>query len=178
MRLSLGLIYDITPNKYPNFYQFQMELVFIITALVSSNAKDITDCTVIAHSKDSFIVGVRHHIRNGSPNPALYRYISQLGETFHPRILYILYPFIKKYTLCSKNDSKLIYRENKGTALLTVDQMRWSDLKKRLKIAQPLHVPPKPENNIFQACIYDVTQTTLFKRQVFFSCLASLTMYS
>jgi len=56
------------------------------------------------------------------------------------------------------------YRENKGTALLTVDQMRWSDLKKRLKIAQPLHVPPKPENNIFQACIYDVTQNVCFKR--------------
>ena len=35
------------------------------------------------------------------------------------------------------------YREHRGTALLTVDQMRWSDLKKRLKIAQPLHVPPK-----------------------------------
>ena len=44
----------------------------------------------------------------------------------------------------------MFYRENKGTALLTVDQMRWSDLKKRLKIAQPLHVPPKPENNRFQ----------------------------
>ena len=58
----------------------------------------------------------------------------------------------------------LPHRENKGTALLTVDQMRWSDLKKRLKIAQPLHVPPKPENNIFQACIYDITQTTYFKR--------------
>ena len=43
------------------------------------------------------------------------------------------------------------YRENKGTALLTVDQMRWSDLKKRLKIAQPLHVPPKPESNVLQA---------------------------
>ena len=42
------------------------------------------------------------------------------------------------------------YRENKGTALLTVDQMRWSDLKKRLKIAQPLHVPPKPENSRIQ----------------------------
>jgi hypothetical protein len=37
-----------------------------------------------------------------------------------------------------------------GTALLTVDQMRWSDLKKRLKIAQPLHVPPKPEKNMLQ----------------------------
>jgi len=56
------------------------------------------------------------------------------------------------------------YRENKGTALLTVDQMRWSDLKKRLKIAQPLHVPPKPENNVLQACIYDITQTAYFKR--------------
>ena len=44
------------------------------------------------------------------------------------------------------------YRENRGTALLTVDQMRWSDLKKRLKIAQPLHVPPKVDKfkiNIF-----------------------------
>jgi hypothetical protein len=29
------------------------------------------------------------------------------------------------------------YSENKGTALLTVDQRRWCDLKKRLKIAQP-----------------------------------------
>jgi hypothetical protein len=28
--------------------------------------------------------------------------------------------------------------------------MRWSDLKKRLKIAQPLHVPPKPEKNMLQ----------------------------
>ena len=39
------------------------------------------------------------------------------------------------------------YRENRGTALLTVDQVRWSDLKKRLKIAQPLHVPPKVTSN-------------------------------
>ena len=35
------------------------------------------------------------------------------------------------------------YGENKGTALLTVDQRRWCDLKKRLKIAQPLHLPPR-----------------------------------
>ena len=42
--------------------------------------------------------------------------------------------------------------------------MRWSDLKKRLKIAQPLHVPPKPENNVLQACIYDITQNVYFKR--------------
>ena len=56
------------------------------------------------------------------------------------------------------------YRENKGTALLTVDQMRWSDLKKRLKIAQPLHVPPKPESNVLQACIYEIVQNAYFKR--------------
>jgi hypothetical protein len=58
------------------------------------------------------------------------------------------------------------YRENKGTALLTVDQMRWSDLKKRLKIAQPLHVPPKPENSQFQSFIYDIVQHLYFKRFV------------
>ena len=45
------------------------------------------------------------------------------------------------------------YRENRGTALLTVDQMRWSDLKKRLKIAQPLHVPPKVMNIFFRGVI-------------------------
>ena len=56
------------------------------------------------------------------------------------------------------------YRENRGTALLTVDQMRWSDLKKRLKIAQPLHVPPRPETSIFQAFIYDIVQHLYFKR--------------
>ena len=58
------------------------------------------------------------------------------------------------------------YKENKGTALLTVDQMRWSDLKKRLKIAQPSHTPPKPENSRFQAFIYDIVQHTYFKRIV------------
>ena len=35
------------------------------------------------------------------------------------------------------------YNEGKGTALLTVDQRRWEDLKSRLKIAQPLHLPPR-----------------------------------
>ena len=56
------------------------------------------------------------------------------------------------------------YRENKGTALLTVGQMRWSDLKKRVKIEQPLHVPPKPENSRFQSFIYDIVQHIYFKR--------------
>jgi hypothetical protein len=31
-----------------------------------------------------------------------------------------------------------------GTALLTVDQRRWLDLKGRIKLAQPLHIPPRP----------------------------------
>ena len=58
-----------------------------------------------------------------------------------------------------------------GTALLTVDQMRWSDLKKRLKIAQPLHTPPKPENSKLQAFIYDIIQHVYFKR-----CIATLVL--
>ena len=31
-----------------------------------------------------------------------------------------------------------------GTALLTVDQKRWQDLMGRIKLAQPLHIPPRP----------------------------------
>lgn len=76
------------------------------------------------------------------------------------------------------------YSENKGTALLTVDQRRWywfqalgdevlafflnfrCDLKKRLKIAQPLHLPPRPDGKRFRACIYDITQNIKFKRFV------------
>ena len=49
------------------------------------------------------------------------------------------------------------YQENKDTALLTVNWMRWSDLKKWLKIAKPLHVAPELEN-VLQAWIYDITQ--------------------
>ncbi|XP_065332108.1 sodium leak channel NALCN isoform X4 [Cloeon dipterum] len=56
------------------------------------------------------------------------------------------------------------YSENKGTALLTVDQRRWCDLKKRLKIAQPLHLPPRPDRKKFRAFIYDITQNLYFKR--------------
>ncbi|XP_050436059.1 sodium leak channel NALCN isoform X2 [Adelges cooleyi] len=56
------------------------------------------------------------------------------------------------------------YSENKGTALLTVDQRRWCDLKKRLKIAQPLHLPPRPDRRKFRAFIYDITQKIHFKR--------------
>jgi hypothetical protein len=57
------------------------------------------------------------------------------------------------------------YGENKGTALLTVDQRRWSDLKKRLKIAQPLHIPPRPpDHHRLRAVFYDITQNIIFKR--------------
>jgi len=56
------------------------------------------------------------------------------------------------------------YSENKGTALLTVDQRRWLDLKGRIKLAQPLHIPPKPENSKFRAFMFEVTQRKSFKR--------------
>ncbi|CAK9304150.1 unnamed protein product [Gordionus sp. m RMFG-2023] len=55
------------------------------------------------------------------------------------------------------------YMENKGTALLTVDQRRWCDLKARLKIAQPLFLPPKP-SSCFGSRLYDITQSKYFKR--------------
>lgn len=40
------------------------------------------------------------------------------------------------------------------------------DLKKRLKIAQPLHLPPRPDGKKFRAFIYDITQNIKFKRCV------------
>ncbi|XP_041968063.1 sodium leak channel non-selective protein [Aricia agestis] len=58
------------------------------------------------------------------------------------------------------------YSENKGTALLTVDQRRWCDLKKRLKIAQPLHLPPRPDGRKVRALCYDITQNLTFKRLI------------
>lgn len=58
----------------------------------------------------------------------------------------------------------IIYFLLQGTALLTVDQRRWCDLKKRLKIAQPLHLPPRPDSHKFRAFIYDITQNIYFKR--------------
>uniref|UniRef100_A0A8C4QUY6 Ion transport domain-containing protein n=1 Tax=Eptatretus burgeri TaxID=7764 RepID=A0A8C4QUY6_EPTBU len=58
------------------------------------------------------------------------------------------------------------FNENKGTALLTVDQRRWEDLKSRLKIAQPLHLPPRPDGKGFRAKMYDITQHPFFKRTI------------
>uniref|UniRef100_A0ABM0M2J1 Sodium leak channel non-selective protein-like n=1 Tax=Saccoglossus kowalevskii TaxID=10224 RepID=A0ABM0M2J1_SACKO len=54
--------------------------------------------------------------------------------------------------------------ENKGTALLTVDQRRWQDLKGRLQLAQPLHIPPRPDAYPMRAKVYDFTQHKYFKK--------------
>ncbi|XP_071949638.1 sodium leak channel NALCN-like isoform X2 [Antedon mediterranea] len=54
--------------------------------------------------------------------------------------------------------------ENKGTALMTVDQRRWQDLKGRLKLAQPLHLPPRPDQSKIRSTLYDLTQHKYFKR--------------
>lgn len=56
------------------------------------------------------------------------------------------------------------YSENRGTALLTVDQRRWCDLRKRIKIAQPLHLPPRPDHSRLRALMYDLSQSKWFKR--------------
>ncbi|KAL7671716.1 hypothetical protein ACOME3_006620 [Neoechinorhynchus agilis] len=55
------------------------------------------------------------------------------------------------------------YNENKGTALLTVDQRRWLDLKGRIRLAQPVHMPPRPDGR-FRACMFDITRDKRFKR--------------
>uniref|UniRef100_A0A915ABY7 Sodium leak channel NALCN n=1 Tax=Parascaris univalens TaxID=6257 RepID=A0A915ABY7_PARUN len=55
------------------------------------------------------------------------------------------------------------YTENRGTALLTVDQRRWHDLKARLKMAQPLHVPPKPsESAKLRTRLYELSMSRPF----------------
>lgn len=47
---------------------------------------------------------------------------------------------------------------------MTVDQRRWMDLKGRIKLAQPLRTPPRPENSKFRSYIFDITQNRLFKK--------------
>ncbi|KAL3080227.1 hypothetical protein niasHT_035747 [Heterodera trifolii] len=65
------------------------------------------------------------------------------------------------------------YTENRGTALLTVDQRRWHDLKARLKMAQPLHIPPKPsESATFRRTLYELTMCRLFNQ--FFAAMVVL----
>jgi hypothetical protein len=46
----------------------------------------------------------------------------------------------------------------KGTALLTVDQRRWMDLKGRIKLAQRLRTLPLPENSKFRSYVFDIIQ--------------------
>ncbi|RXM37240.1 Sodium leak channel non-selective protein [Acipenser ruthenus] len=70
------------------------------------------------------------------------------------------------------------FNENKGTALLTVDQRRWEDLKSRLKIAQPLHLPPRPDNDGFRAKMYVITQHPFFKRTIAVLVLAQSVLLS
>ncbi|XP_071805177.1 sodium leak channel NALCN-like isoform X5 [Asterias amurensis] len=67
------------------------------------------------------------------------------------------------------------YFESKGTSLLTIDQRRWQDLKGRLSLAQPLHLPPRPDHSIFRARMYDVTQHKFFKR--FIACLVLINFF-
>ncbi|CAJ0600567.1 unnamed protein product [Cylicocyclus nassatus] len=69
------------------------------------------------------------------------------------------------------------YTENRGTALLTVDQRRWHDLKARLKMAQPLHVPPKPpESAKLRSYLYELTLSRGFKQ--FFAILVVVNSFT
>ena len=68
------------------------------------------------------------------------------------------------------------YSESKGTALLAVDQRRWLDLKGRIKLAQPLHIPPRPDGNGLRAFMYDITQNIWFKRCIAFLVLANCSL--
>ena len=56
------------------------------------------------------------------------------------------------------------FNENKGTALLTVDQRRWVDLKKRLKLSGPLHMPPRPQEEGISVLLYDMLLNKWYRR--------------
>ena len=60
------------------------------------------------------------------------------------------------------------FNENKGTALLTVDQRRWVDLKKRLKLSQPLHMPPRPQEEGMSVLLYDLLLGKWYRRLYIF----------
>ena len=55
------------------------------------------------------------------------------------------------------------FNEKKGIALLTVDQRRWQDLKKRLRLAQPLHIAPRPRKEGIRAILFDATQSRFYR---------------
>ena len=56
------------------------------------------------------------------------------------------------------------FNEKKGIALLTVDQRRWQDLKKRLRLAQPLHLARRPDSEGIRSFLFDATQSKIYKR--------------
>lgn len=60
------------------------------------------------------------------------------------------------------------FNEKKGIALLTVDQRRWQDLKKRLRLAQPLHLARRPDNEGIRSFLFDATQSLIYKRIIIF----------
>uniref|UniRef100_A0A7E4UYD6 Sodium leak channel NALCN n=1 Tax=Panagrellus redivivus TaxID=6233 RepID=A0A7E4UYD6_PANRE len=69
------------------------------------------------------------------------------------------------------------YTENRGTALLTVDQRRWRDLKARLKMAQPLHVPPKPSESAYlRRRFYEWTMSKWFNKAFAFAIVLNTAM--
>jgi hypothetical protein len=46
-----------------------------------------------------------------------------------------------------------------------VDQRRWHDLKARLKMAQPLHIPPKPAESAYIRCsLYELVMSKAFNQ--------------
>ena len=60
------------------------------------------------------------------------------------------------------------FNANKGIALLTVDQRRWQDLKKRLRLAQPLHLARRPDSEGIRSFLFDTTQSKIYKRIIIF----------
>ncbi|XP_047127519.1 sodium leak channel NALCN [Hydra vulgaris] len=56
------------------------------------------------------------------------------------------------------------FNETKGTALLTVEQKRWKDLKKKLELAQPLHLPPRPKDSFIRGKLYDFFNCKWYNR--------------
>jgi len=73
-----------------------------------------------------------------------------------------LYPHVYIFIACLIGLTLFIgvivnnFNENKGTALLTVEQKRWKDLKKKLELAQPLHLPSRPKEGTMRAFLYDI----------------------
>ena len=91
---------------------------------------------------------------------ALFEVLSLEGWTdvrdiIHQQVGWVasLYPHVYVFFACLIGLTLFIgvivsnFNENKGTALLTVEQKRWKDLKKKLELAQPLHLPSRPVRN-------------------------------